>query len=275
VDLNLFMNHIPIHTSIHKNGHVFYDLFDKRTLYLLFTYCWYSAVYEYINATDDQDMLILDIRESKKARRQSIIEANDRSLDIASVHTEVEDDLIDYEDELMDVEINSGNKTDLKTNVCSLLLAFLDIERRSKKNIDIPYSRINRRVNRSKEQEKKSITDFFKDMEKDERNIEMMLKKYKMGRWNLGQQKGVFQYDADMYRENRDANLARLYNDMEQNELEDAQPQSLSVEDLDALDELENAEYDREGEDIGGLAEDYTDGVYYQEDEDRDFGYDE
>jgi hypothetical protein len=96
-----------------------------------------------------------------------------------------------------------------------------------------------------------------------------------MGRWDLGNQKGIFQYDADMYKTNRDANLARLYNDMEQNELEEVQLQSLGVEDLDALDEMENMEtYDAEGNDISGLGEDYTDGVYYQEDQDNDFGYD-
>lgn len=275
VDLNLFMSHIPIRTQIQKNGHTFYGLFDKRTLYLLFSYCWYSAVYEYVNATDDPDMLMLDVKESKRKRRTDIENAADRSNDIGTMHSQQSDILAEYEDELMDVEILSGEKADLKKNICSLLLAYLDIEIKSKKNLDIPYSKINRRVNRSKEQEKKSITDFFKEMHKDERGIEMMLKKYKMGRWDLGNQKGIFQYDADMYKTNRDANLARLYNDMEQNELEEVQLQSLGVEDLDALDEIENIDtYDAEGNDISGLGEDYTDGVYYQEDQDNDFGYD-
>jgi len=34
-------------------------------------------------------------------------------------------------------------------------------------------------------------------MEKDERKIEDMLKKFKLGRWNIGMQKGIFQYDKD------------------------------------------------------------------------------
>jgi hypothetical protein len=220
-------------------------------------------------------MLMLDVKESKRKRRTDIENAADRSNDIGTMHSQQSDILAEYEDELMDVEILSGEKADLKKNICSLLLAYLDIEIKSKKNLDIPYSKINRRVNRSKEQEKKSITDFFKEMHKDERGIEMMLKKYKMGRWDLGNQKGIFQYDADMYKTNRDANLARLYNDMEQNELEEVQLQSLGVEDLDALDEMENIyTYDAEGNDISGLVEDYTDGVYYQEDQDNDFGYD-
>jgi hypothetical protein len=75
-------------------------------------------------------------------------------------------------------------------------------------------------VNRTKQQEKKSITDFLENLEKDELRIEDMLKKFKMGRWNIGMQKGVFQYDKATYEREREGNLARMYNDLEINDLE-------------------------------------------------------
>ena len=119
-------------------------------------------------------------------------------------------------------------------------------------------------------------------MEKDERKIEDMLKKFKMGRWNLGMQKGVFQYDKDTYGRDREANLARMYNEVNDfgssSSASDAindVPMSFDVNDLDRMDNEEDAAlYDAEGVDIGELGEDYNDGVYYAEDADREFGYD-
>ena len=113
-------------------------------------------------------------------------------------------------------------------------------------------------------------------MEKDERKIEDMLKKFKMGRWNIGMQKGVFQYDKAVYERDRDANLGRLYNDLEVNDLENAVQRDMDVNELIAFEEQENIEqYDGEGMDISHFGEDYADGAYYEEDVDRDFGYDE
>jgi hypothetical protein len=189
---------------------------------------------------------------------------------------DVGDDVSEYNAEMMDIQIVSGNKMELKTKVCSMLLSFINIEKIAKNAIDQPYHSISKKVSRTKQQEKKSITDFLENMEKDERKIEDMLKKFKMGRWNIGMQKGVFQYDKVTYERDRDANLARMYNDLEVNELENAEQMDMDVNDLIALEEQENMEqYDGEGMDISHYDEDYADGVYYQEDQDHDFGYDE
>ena len=72
-----------------------------------------------------------------------------------------------------------------------------------------------------------------------------MFKKYKMGRWNVGMQKGLFKYDKDTYdRERTDMDAG-----MEENDLEPVvEPE------------------DKEAYDISGLGEDYMDGVFYEED---------
>lgn len=275
VDIEKFVHYIPIHTSIEKDGILFFSLFDKRTIYLLYTYCWYSVFYEMIELTNDSELLKLDIKESKQERRNKINESKDESN---YIHTDVNnnDTLTEYEDEVLNIEILSGDKLELQQNVCAMLLDFINIEYKNKKTLDIPYPKISRKTKKTKEAEKKSITDFLQNLEKDERNIENQLKKFKMGRWNLGMQKGIFQYDKKLYDDNRDANLARLYEDIEYNELENTEPNSLDVHDLDAIDEQENNNlYDNEGMDISGLAEDYGDGNYYEEDTDRDFGYDD
>ena len=114
-------------------------------------------------------------------------------------------------------------------------------------------------------------------MDKDERNIENMLRKYKMGRWNIGLQKGLSQYDKNIYDANRDQNISRLYDEfVETNELENAEQDSFDANELQEAEDRENALLaDNEGNDISGLDEDYGNGNYYSEDIDRDFGYDD
>jgi hypothetical protein len=187
-----------------------------------------------------------------------------------AVSQNVDEDATDYEEELLQIEITGGEKKELQKVACSLLLDFISIENKNKKAIDYTYPQISRRVNKTKEAEKKSITDFLQNMEKDERNIEGMLRKYKMGRWNIGLQKGLSQYDKKIYDENRDSNIARMYDEYaEYNEFAEAEPESLNVEDLEAAEQQEIADlYDAEGIDISGLGEEYGDGNYYEEDRD-------
>ena len=272
-DLWKFVSHLPVHTPIAKNGDIFFSLFDKRTLYMLYTYCWQSAIYEYIESADDVDLLRLEIRERNQYRRNKSSEEEDIW---DTVHdTGDNEDMQEYEDDIQAIEIFSGEQSAMKKMVCSLLSVFMKKERDERKMIDRPYKEIVKRMRRTKEQEKKSITDFLQNMEKDERRIEGMLKQYKMGRWNVGMQKGLFQYDKNTYDNNRDANLARMYDDLEQNNLEQVEGVSYDVDELDVFDEADNmAEYDNEGNDITGLDEDYNDGNYYGEDVDHDFGYD-
>jgi len=285
-DLNLFIQHLPIRASIVKDGVTFYSLFDQRTVMLLLMYSWYSVIYEFIETADDSDLLKMDVVAAKNVRRERIEIQNDASeLTGAVASASINSETAEEDDDLLAVEISAGDIRELKDTVCSLLLDFIRKDMKNKKIMDLPYSQIARRVKRTKEQEKKSITDFLQNMEKDERKIEDMLKKFKMGRWNVGMQKGVFQYDKETYGRDREANLARMYNEV--NEVNDVggfgdmgealndNPMSFDVADLDRMDNDENAAmYDAEGVDIADLDEDYADGVYYAEDADREFGYD-
>jgi hypothetical protein len=277
VDVLLFLKNIPVYTPVVKEGVLFNGLFDKDTVYLLYSYCWYSVFYEYILLAEDPEMLSIEKEEMKKQRRQNKEFAEDESNYISTSYEKKEGEMeekYEYDDDLQTIEIKMGEQTELKNIVCSLLISYLNIEKKNKTIVETPYNDISRKNKRTKEQEKKSITDFFENMDKDERNIENMLKKYKMERWNVGMQKGVFMYDKATYDKERDGQLARLYNDFENNELQNVEQNALDVEQLNELEERENIElYDAEGIDIDGLDEDYNDGAYYEEDIDRDFGY--
>jgi hypothetical protein len=140
--------------------------------------------------------------------------------------------------------------------------------------VDLLYSQIARNVKKTKEKEKKEITDFFENMEKEERQIEFSLKKFKMGRWNAGLQKGIFKYDKDVYDKERETTtISGLFDEVVNPDLNDeSRVLEMDLHDLDDFDK-NRADVLEEGNDLSRMGENFMDGVYYDEDEDRDFGY--
>jgi len=273
-DVLLFIENIPIHTSIVKDNNLFYNLFDKRTIYLLYSYCWYSILYDYIISSDDAEMIRLDKIETREHLRGIIRESRNES-GIEAVSTQ--DTLTDSEDVMINIQIQSGEKEELKRELCSLLLTFINIEMNDKKTTDLLYSQIARNVKKSKEKEKKDITDFFENMDKKERQIEFSLKKFKMGKWNVGMQKGIFKYDKDVYDKERQTtatSISGLFDEMTNSNMDmENDVLEMDVNDLNDFD-VNREDVIEEGNDLTGMGEDFMDGVYYDEDEDRDFGYD-
>jgi hypothetical protein len=271
-DVLLFLEHIPIHTSILKDEKLSYNLFDKRTIYLLYSYCWYCVLYEFIVSTDDPDMLKMDMVETRNHLREKIRETReDTGIESLAVSNE------NIEDTMVDIQIRLGEKEEMKRELCSLLLAFIKIEMNDKKSIDLLYSQIARNVKKSKEKEKKEITDFFENMEKEERQIEFSLKKFKMGRWNAGLQKGIFKYDKDVYDKERETTtISGLFDEVNEIGIDMNDTTGIIEMDVNDLDDFDkNRAYVlEEGNDLSGMGENYMDGVYYDEDEDREFGYD-
>jgi hypothetical protein len=188
--------------------------------------------------------------------------------------------------ELQEVQIVTGMKSKLKEKVCAMLIAFIHLYEKEKKVVDIAYEDMLKRVNTTKQNEKKTITDFFKGLNKDERKIENMFKKYKLERWNVGNQKGVYQYDTDMFDKEHDLNVKRMLEDemlaevqneeLDENAFENIEGNMMDVDELSEMQTREQEEfYENEAMDMRGLRDGFMDGVYYEEDGMDDFGYDD
>jgi hypothetical protein len=291
-DLNTFLQHIPTFAPIFRKmmdqesglerDAVFYSLFSRRTLYMLHSYTWYSVIYEYILKSDDEDLLRMDIQEQKSARRRANQEKKDvLAAGISQELFEDEDDVEAYAEEVDDrveLQIVVGNKRELKMRVAELLLAFLDMEDSTKVEIDMSYKDIDARIRRSKQQEKKMITDFLRNMDPDQRRVEDELKKAKLGRWNVGMQKGLVHYDKETYDRERNELFMQLNEIGGPTDSMDAMISMRGVEDLEAeMDADADAAGDLEAYDIRGLGEEYGDGNYYDEDVEEEgedgFGY--
>jgi hypothetical protein len=259
VDIFLFLKGIPIETPIHKNDTYYFELFDKKTLYLLHVYSYYSVLYEYMKLSMDDDMLQFDMQEIRRERR------NPKDNDLTTM-----DLPYDEEQELQEIDVYSGDKMVFQKRVCSMMMDFIGIEEKNKATLDKPYEEISRKIRKSKQDEKKLITDYLEDIEKDERKVEDTLKQLKLGRWNVGIQKGVFMYDKNTYDNERNAALDRLEKDLAY-DFTDGEMIEATVEDLDREADEDAEQYDAEGGDIGMFGDDYLDGNHYGEDGDDDF----
>ena len=276
VDIHLLLQHIPMETPIAKNDTTYFELFDKKTLYYLHVYCWYSVLYEYMNLASDTDLLNIDVEETRRERRQQNADLSNESNNLTSIFGSLSDEVEEAQADLYEVEIRAGEKEDLQKRVCELMVTFLNIDEHNKKTLDKPYAEIAKRVRRSKEEEKKAITDYLKDMQKDARKVEDLLKQLHLGRWNVGIQKGVFMYDKSTYDKDHTEAILRFEQDLVLDEAAEPVQADVGVDELENEQNAENDEfYDNEANDIGHFGDDYMDGNYYGEDGDDDFAYDD
>jgi len=274
VDLTLLLDVIPKFSPIHKTVVLedgkseelsWYAFFGKRTVYMLMTYIWYTAICEFIEATDNEELLYTDVLNRKQERRDAIREDADPLL-YGESEVSVSEDLEDQADDLdeLEVQIKMGNSKELKTRVAELLLTFLEIENKNKSEIDASYQSLDKQLRRSRQKEKKLITDFLKNLDPDERRVEDNKKALKLGRWNVGMQKGLVKYDKATYERERAEMINQLNGEIA--DIDDNQV-AKGADDLERDAEADIDEfYDKEANDIGELDEEYGDGNYYAED---------
>jgi hypothetical protein len=100
---------------------------------------------------------------------------------------------------MQEMDIRAGNAVELKERVSSLLYTFLELEKDNKAAVNYTYDEIVKRVSRSKQKEKDQIISDFGKMDVEELKVQDMMKNFRIGRWNVGQQKGLFAYDPNTY----------------------------------------------------------------------------
>ena len=279
IDLNIFLENIPIQTEIIKiiEGEKvkFHSLFDKTTIYRLYSYCFYSTIHQYIVSSFDNNLLRMDLNEYRVSRRETINNNSNMSNQIRTISNNLEETSIERDNDYQEVQIETGNLLELKERVCNLLLTFLDVERENKSTIDYSYDEIIRLTNRSKQTEKEGIIKYLGDMSIEQRKVEDMFKNYRIGRWNVGQQTGLIEYDKETYDRERNELLQQLYENGGEDmttemvrEINDIDGERLEYDDVD-----DDDIYDRPDAGIMDLGENYMDGEYYEEDRDEnDFG---
>ena len=160
-----------------------------------------------------------------------------------------------------------GNLKDLKNNTVELMEVFLGIMNQHKSIASLSYENIMDYVFKRQEKEKNKITDVLKTMTEEERNVNTVMKKNKLGDWGKGLQKSLTVYTRDRSDEERD--------EMEQHANMEKQIIRKNM-DMDDFEQEEDALRDEEEEySLRNLTENYTDGVDYEGDEHEEENYGE
>jgi hypothetical protein len=200
-------------------------------------------------------MLNSDLELKKSLARTDIKNNSDITIQTRAI------DIVDERDELLEVDITPYDASDLKRRVAYVLLLFMDMQENQRKSY-MSYKDISKKIHNSRVKEKqKIVTQDLGKLDNDVRRVENLLKKYKMGRWNIGLQKGLVHYDKTTY-------------DRERTEMDEDNLVAEDADDLDAIAEQEiNQQYDEEANDLRNLGDDFADGNHYNEmPEDNDFG---
>ena len=239
----------PVTTSTKIGEKELYNVFDKRTSTLLYEYYIMQIFTEYINLTKDPVMASQMLKTPSK--EATSLYSSDFLVDQQLHMAEAEDLYLE------------GNVDKLQEDTARLLVAYLTIMMKTKKSIDLSYDKLDDLIFKLKEAEKYTFTDRLRDLDDEQREVENVLKIYKLGVWSTGLSKGIREYDPENYEHEKEVSrrIAEIQNGLRRNgaidenmDLDDA------LEDMDAeafadADELQMA-------DIG---EDYEDGDPYGE----------
>ena len=263
IDIVLFIDNIPLHTPFNKENNTYYTLFDKETMLSLFKYGLYSCFYEYINLTDNEEIFNLNVEYNKKIIKENKDTVNDNDIvSVSNVNIENTD-----LNQLHEVEISKENIDNIKSKVSNLIKAFIDIDVDNKKNIDYSYEETYNNVKKQKNLEKNNMVEKLGAMEVHDRKIENVLKKYRLEKWNVANQKGHITYDKNAYDNDIYSNIFND-NDPETDShfIIDNENGILEENEDDLEDNFEGRNYD-----ISELDENFNDGLYYSEDIEEDF----
>lgn len=277
INLQLFFENLPIQTPFIKNKKEYFSLFDKETILFLLEYVFLSIIHEYIIATDDTDLIRRELFETKKSNRNKIVEQNDISIQFQNEITDMSEEYEETNNDISEIQINMGNKEELKVRIAKLLLAFINIARKNKNEIDISYENIANAIRKRSENEKNRIVQRFEGLNKDEREIEDMKKKYKLDEWNVGQQKGLLVYnkkvsDRERIEQEKEDLIDIQKHGIRKQDFMLIQSSELLQNDIDDIPDLENMEEDEPdmGYGLGSLKNNFHDGQFYSDDESDD-----
>lgn len=187
--LNKLVNITPYLIPLHNNDTVIDDITFNLLIKYYFIHCLYIHVSDIENLSKyHKDILNIEFNEQLESNiMDNLVEENpNENLEIM--------DSMEY--------IQSENYI-ISQKMSNYLTVILGMLIDHKKLINYDYDGVMEKVLRSKEREKDSVVNYLKNMTIEEREIENYFKRSKLGRWSKGLKKGLFQYVAEDYDEER------------------------------------------------------------------------
>ena len=166
-----------------------HSVFDKRTVTLLYEYYILSVFSDYVNLTNDPEMVArLLTTQNKDADLFSSDFLISQQMRFTAGYDEEQNFIVE------------GNVMRLKKDVAKLITAYLTIMMRSKKTINVSYADVEDTLFKLKEGEKYDFTKRLKDLNEEAREIDTIFKHFKLGDiYSIGLSKGVKEYDPETF----------------------------------------------------------------------------
>ena len=241
----------PVTTSTKIGENELYNVFDKRTSTLLYEYYIMQIFTEYINLTKDPIMASQMLK--PLATEKTSLYSNDFLVEQQLQLAESEDLYLE------------GNVDKLQEDTARLLVTYLTIMMKTKKSIDLSYDKVDDLIFKLKEAEKYTFTDRLRDLDDEQREVENVLKIYKLGVWSTGLSKGIKEYDPENYEHEKEVSrrIAEIQNGLRRNGAID---ENMDLDLEDALDDMAAQDFiDADELRMADIGEDYDDGDPYAE----------
>ena len=238
------------------NGQTVYNVFDKRTTTLLYEYYLLLIFSEYITLTKDPVMA------------SKILKTPNESASLYSSDFLIEQQLKFAETEDIFIE---GNVDRLQEDIAKLLTTYITIMMETKKSLDLSYDKVDDMIFKLKEAEKYTFTDRLRDLDDEQREVENVLKIYKLGMWSTGLSKGIKEYDPENYEHEKKVSerIAEIQNGLRKNGAIDENNLDIDLEDaMEAMDAQDFIDQDELR--MGDIGEDFDNGDPYGDERDED-----
>ena len=172
---------------IHLNDDETLSILDNRTTYQLFKYFFLFMIKHLFELTDDKSLL-----------REMIVPPNEEDI-IVTTEMNEGDDL----GEITELDVVRGEQKSIREKIANISVTMLNIFKKNKSTINYNVDMIKDKINRKKDKERHKITSTLRDMDREHREIENLFKNHRLERWGKGLQKGLTQYVAKSYDEER------------------------------------------------------------------------
>ena len=159
-----------------------------------------------------------------------------------------------------------GKKAYLQNKVTELMIVYLNIIKSYKSNLFLNRFQIMEKVKKEIEYERAEVTSKYATLTDDEKDVEHLKQKHKLGEWSVGATKAIFQYDQE-YTEQQMANLERRT----LLEFQAGKEDNVSMDRVQALDlseEVDKLLRERESQQL--INAEYDTRLVFGEDEDQD-----
>ena len=169
-----------------------YSIFNDELIRYMFAHYLLNVLMKYVTLAKSPQIVVDEapIPEAMDQELMSVFQAQDEQNGIGLVS---------------EMSMVASENVELKKVVAELLGVFINMMISDKAAINVNKKSIKEDITQSKDKEKDIITRELRDMQKDERQVENLMKNLRIGEWNVGGTKGLRFYVAETYEQERAA----------------------------------------------------------------------